>query len=319
MIQRARFGDKINSVFFDDYIDKVMADREASGLTTLIDRVIGLLVAVEPGHGSLYSQDICLMTSYEYVFSYQSDQFFTHVLRSSEKQPDLFVREPRIPDYCDIFKNINASFPQGAQKPHSRYLGEIMEVSDLQRVVALQKERGIRFFDAQQLLEMDLFNDICFTKPSPYTHNILGYKNPESNYFSQSGIPFINNEIDVLCKQKKVLQKTLGIHSLMGYIDHLATRVYSQNREAAILEWLALTSYYYCGSYEIKSQNSTTNVTKSIHYDSEIFCPAKVFTAARTPYFLNHFHGTPSPTEKFVRDFGPRLHHMAINVVELPP
>ncbi len=41
-------------------------------------------------------------------------------------------------------------------------------------------------------------------------------------------------------------------------IDHLATRVYSQNREVALLEWLSLSSYYYWGSFDIRDQNSST-------------------------------------------------------------
>ena len=82
----------------------------------------------------------------------------------------------------------------------------------------------------------------------------------------------------------------------------------------AILEWLSLSSYYYWGSYDIKDQNSSTNVTKSVHHASEIRSPAKVFTANNTPYFVNHLEKLPSPTETFVRNYGPRLHHIALAV-----
>ena len=97
-------------------------------------------------------------------------------------------------------------------------------------------------------------------------------------------------------------------------IDHLATRIYSQNREVSILEYLGLSSYYYWGSYDIPDQNSSTNVTKSLHYDDVLHTPAKVFTAANHPYFCNHLLQIPSPTESFVRNFGPRLHHIAVAV-----
>ena len=115
-------------------------------------------------------------------------------------------------------------------------------------------------------------------------------------------------------EQAKHKQKELGIADMILPIDHLATRVYSQNREVAILEWLSLSSYYYWGSYDIKDQNSSTNVTKSVHYAAEIRSPAKVFTANNTPYFVNHLEKLPSPTETFVRNYGPRLHHIAIGV-----
>lgn len=42
--------------------------------------------------------------------------------------------------------------------------------------------------------------------------------------------------------------------------------------------------------------------------------PAKVFTANNTPYFVNHLEQLPSPTETFVRNYRPRLHHIALAV-----
>jgi hypothetical protein len=128
------------------------------------------------------------------------------------------------------------------------------------------------------------------------------------------GISEIRPEIQAVYLAAKDLQKSLAIDDLILPIDHLATRVYCQNREVAILEWLSLSSYYYWGSYDIKDQNSSTNVTKSVHHSSEIRSPAKVFTASNTPYFVNHLEKLPSPTETFVRNYGPRLHHIALAV-----
>jgi len=112
----------------------------------------------------------------------------------------------------------------------------------------------------------------------------------------------------------KEAQSKLGIDGLLLPVDHLATRVYSQNREVAILEYLSLSSYYFWGAYNIWDQNSSTNVTKSVHPIPESKSPAKVFTANNTPYFVNHLEHLPSPTETFVRNYGPRLHHIAIAV-----
>jgi hypothetical protein len=128
------------------------------------------------------------------------------------------------------------------------------------------------------------------------------------------GLSQIHPEIQDVYLAAKELQKKLAIDGLILPIDHLATRVYCQNREAAILEWLSLSSYYYWGSYDIKDQNSSTNVTKSVHHSSERFSPAKVFTANNTPYFVNHLEQLPSPTETFVRNYGPRLHQIALGV-----
>ena len=57
----------------------------------------------------------------------------------------------------------------------------------------------------------------------------------------------INPEVQDVYLAAKELQKKLRINDLILPIDHLATRIYSQNREVAILEWLSLSSYYYLG------------------------------------------------------------------------
>ena len=51
-----------------------------------------------------------------------------------------------------------------------------------------------------------------------------------------------------------------------------------------------------------------------MHFEEEVRSPAKVFTANNTPYFVNHLERLPSPTETFVRNYGPRLHHVALAV-----
>jgi 4-hydroxyphenylpyruvate dioxygenase-like putative hemolysin len=122
------------------------------------------------------------------------------------------------------------------------------------------------------------------------------------------------NTVNAAYERGKEMQERIGIKDMILPIDHLATRVYSQNREAALLEYLALSSYYYWGSYDIPDQNSSTNVTKNVRGLTESRSPAKVFTANNHPYCVNHLDQLPSPTETFVRNYGPRLHHMALAV-----
>ena len=157
---------------------------------------------------------------------------------------------------------------------------------------------------------------IAISKPSPYTHNIVGYLEREVDELRvyALGTSSIHADINEVYQAAKQLQEALRFDDLLMPIDHLATRVYAQNREVAILEYLSWSSYYYWGSYDIKDQNSSTNVTKSVHFARESHSPAKVFTANNTPYFVNHLEKLPSPTETFVRNYGPRLHHIAVAV-----
>jgi hypothetical protein len=183
-------------------------------------------------------------------------------------------------------------------------------------VVECQQEREFRFFSQDQIRKLELPGNLAVSKPSPYTHNIVAYmERPlEQIRVYALGVSEIRPDAQEVYLAAKQLQKQLAIDDLILPIDHLATRVYSQNREVAILEWLSLSSYYYWGSYDIRDQNSSTNVTKNVHHAREVRSPAKVFTANNTPYFVNHLERLPSPTETFVRNYGPRLHHIALAV-----
>ncbi len=311
-----RFGDKQNSAFFEEYLERLLAERDHSGLTSMIGGIEALMISVEPGNSVEYITELALMTPYQYLVTLDSDQHWTHVLRIDMNSPDILLREVKHPEHNDIFRSLNDLYPAGARRPHSRYLGEILLAADRHQVVALQQEREFRFFPIGQLAELDLPLNVSISKPSPYTQNVVGYMERPMDGIRvyQHGHCVILSAAQAANYRGKEMQERLGIKDLILPIDHLATRVYSQNREAAILEYLALSSYFYWGSYDIKDQNSSTNVTKNIRLAPESNSPAKVFTANNHPYCVNHLDRLPSPTETFVRNFGPRLHHMAVEV-----
>lgn len=311
-----RHGDKQNSAFFEEYLARLLQERDSVGLTHMIHEIEAIMITVDPGHSVRYIAELALMSPYHYLVTLESENHWTHILRIDMSSPDLLVREVKDPNIRGIFRSLNEIYPIGSHKPNSRYMGEILRVTDLHGVVKLQQERDFRFFSQDQVRKLELPGNLAITKPSPYTHNIIGYmERPENQLRVYSlGVSNIISEVQNAYCAAKELQKKLQIDNLILPIDHLATRIYSQNREVAILEWLTLSSYYYWGSYDIKDQNSSTNVTKNVHYSSELKSPAKVFTANNTPYFVNHLVKLPSPTENFVRNYGPRLHHIAMAV-----
>lgn len=309
-------GDKQNSPFFNEYLQKLLEERDELGLSGMIHEIDAMMLTVEPGNSIEYIGELCLMSPYHYLHTQESPSHWTHILRIDDKTPDLIVREVKHDGIRGIFRSLNEVYPIGSDKPHSRYIGEILRVTGLKSVVKLQQGRGFAFFSEAEIAKLELPANLAISKPSPYTHNIVAYKErePEEPRIYQLGDTLINPEAQAACENAKLRQQALGIAELILPVDHLATRIYSQNREVAILEWLSLSSYYYWGSFDIIDQNSSTNVTKSIHYLDELRSPAKVFTANNTPYFVNHFKIFPSPTENFVRNYGPRLHHLALAV-----
>ena len=311
-------GDKTQSPWFDDFVVKLLQDRDRIGLSGMIRQIDALMITVEPGCSVAYVSELALMTSYHYLVTLASESHWTHILRIDMNSPDILVREVRDPNLHGIFRSLNEVYPIGAHKPNSRYMGEIFRVTNVHDVVEIQKSREVRFFNQDQIRKLELPGNMAIVKPSPYTHNIVGYwERPQQDIRVYAlGNSMIRDEVNRGYLQAKKIQKSLGLDKLILPIDHLATRVYSQNREVAILEYLTLSSYYYWGAYNIEDQNSSTNVTKSIHHGDESFSPAKVFTAANHPYFVNHLVGTASPTENFVRNYGPRLHHVALSVAD---
>lgn len=311
-----RHGDKENSLFFEDFLVRLLEERDRTGLTSMIHEIDALMITVDPGHSVQYIAELALMTPYHYLVTLESEKHWTHVLRIDLDSPDILLREVKDPNLRGIFRSLNEVYPVGAKKPNSRYMGEILRVDNLHDVVRLQNEREFRFFSQDELRKLEFPGNLAVSKPSPYTHNIIGYleRKPDELRVYSLGVSGINPDVQAAYQAAKELQTRLRVDDLLMPIDHLATRVYSQNREVAILEYLSWSSYYFWGAYNIKDQNSSTNVTKSVHEVAESRSPAKVFTANNTPYFVNHLEKLPSPTETFVRNYGPRLHHMAIAV-----
>lgn len=311
-----RHGDKQNSDFFETYLQRILEDRDRLGLTEMIREIDALMITVDPDHSIEYIAELTLMTPYHYLVTLESESHWTHILRIDLNSPDLIIREVKNPEFRGIFRSLNEIYPVGKQKPNSRYMGEVIRVNNLHEVQKIQESRGFRFFSADDVRKLELPGNMAITKPSPYTHNIIAYleRQPEDNRVYALGVSSIRPDVQVAYEKAKSLQEKLHIHDLILPVDHLATRIYSQNREVAILEYLSLSSYYFWGAYNIWDQNSSTNVTKSVHQVPESRSPAKVFTANNTPYFVNHLEQLPSPTETFVRNYGPRLHHIALAV-----
>jgi hypothetical protein len=315
-LQFDRHGDKENSPFFEEYLQRLLNERDSSGLTEMIHEIDALMITVDPEHSIDYIAELTLMTPYHYLVTLESESHWTHILRIDLNSPDLLLREVKDPNFRGIFRSLNEIYPVGSQKPNSRYMGEIIRVSNMHEVQKIQESREFRFFSPNETRKLELPGNIALSKPSPYTHNIVGYleRHADNLRVYALGISTIRADVQEAYEKAKELQEKLRIDDLILPVDHLATRIYSQNREVAILEYLSLSSYYFWGAYNIWDQNSSTNVTKSVHQLPESKSPAKVFTANNTPYFVNHLEQLPSPTETFVRNYGPRLHHMALAV-----
>lgn len=313
-----RVGDKENSSYFEEHLEKIYTRREEAGLDQLLDRIRAVVIQVNPGDAIHYLAELYLMTPYRFHKGYISDSHKIHVLTIKPEYPAYIVLEPLDPNYSDVFTALNSLYPRGPEKINGRYLGEIFRTKNLKETVEILESHQIRFADPKRTKNSLHKNPhFAFTQPSYYTCNTLGYTESDLLDFDelQLGEPFqlSKEEIEQLEKSDK-LQRHFGLLELIHGLDHMATRVLCHEREDAILELLTLTHYYFWGAYKIDDMNSSTNITRHPDIKTELFSPAKVFTANNTPYYVGSINKLPQPTEDFVRNFGKRMHHLAYEV-----
>ena len=112
-MQFERHGDKQNSPFFEEYLQRLLEERDRVGLTDMIFEIDAIMLTVDPGSSIAYVGELCLMTPYHYLVSLESESHWTHVLRIDLAYPDLIVREVKDPNIRGIFRSLNEVYPIG--------------------------------------------------------------------------------------------------------------------------------------------------------------------------------------------------------------
>lgn len=308
-------GDKKNSDYFDEYRIKIYERRKASGLSELIGNIKALVVQVQTGDAFNYLKELYLMMPYRYHKSFISDTHRIYILKNTKKSPLFIVLEPLDPNFEDDLTRVNRMYPNAREKYNARYVGEILQCQNLAET---QKILSSHDFQFQENTRNPFYTNpnLLFTRLSDHTFNSIGYTEHDllDIDFFELGQPFelTKTQKAELLEVDKFTKKT-GIKKLMKGVDHMATRILAGEREDAILEFLCLSNYYFWGAYNIGDMNSSTNVNRAPH-GQDIDSPAKVFTANNTPFMINSFENLPMPTENFVRNYGRRMHHIAIEV-----
>jgi len=307
-------GDKKNSEKFSNYLEQIYAERTKSKQNQNIINIHHFVIQTNSKFVVPLICEWLMQSPYEYKYSFTHESFRFHVLRHSDEVPDILIRES-LSEKFTVVEHLNSIFPKSKSNPHVRYIGEVFEVKSLKEINEYVLSRKITDFEYE--LPDSYFKDyIHWTTPSIYTNNQIGYKersSQERTYLQDKEWNF-DDESKALFKLSKDMFNNLSLNKYVLPIDHFATRVFSHDRENAILEYLSLTNYWFWGAYNIGDQNSSTNVCRNLQGDDELISPAKVFTANNTPAFLSYIDKLPCPTENFVKQYGRRLHHIALAV-----
>jgi hypothetical protein len=281
----------------DEYLKKkvplVLKERKKAGLEGLVGGLKCVIINTEPDRQKSAVEELLLYTGLEFAKAFQDSLYRTCILKT-HGSADFLVRSRRDADN-NPFATFNR-FPKSKHLPNTRLETFVFETKELEKYVSIQKKRGVRFL-TDNIIHADNFSFIQ-AEPSNYTGNSLGFiqwMGERGNYGTAE-----SEALDWLIKKPK-----RDYLNNIKELDHTATRVRAEDRDAAIIEFMQFTNYNFDFAFYIKPFNSITNVARLSDKDF-----AMVFTSGISPYVSDEMSG---PTEKFIHHYGRRVHHLAFH------
>jgi len=274
----------------------VMESRRDAGLEGLVEGLEAVIINTEPGRLEPAVEELLKFTGLEITEQFADPKATTFVLGTRDS-PSLLVRSR------GKGRNPFSTFNQAEKAralPNTRLETFVFRARDLDTYVDIQRGRGVRFL-TDSIIDAPDFRFIQ-TAPSRLTGNSLGFIE-----WMGSGRSFAGAGAKRLPITLK--KPDLSWLSLIHGHEHTATRVRAIERNSAIIEFISLTGYHFDFAVFVKSLNSITSVARLSRDDF-----AMVFTSGIAPYTDDDASG---PTEKFIRFYGTRVHHMAFCTEEI--
>lgn len=265
-------------------------ERSEAGLDGLVGGLESVIINVETDHLKPAVEELLRYTGLDFAEAFDTPERTTCVL-GLEGGADFLLTCRNAGE--NPFLPINDR-PKTHAMPNARLETFVYKCRDLNKYVDIQKKRGVRFMTEEPVRTSEYL--FIQTPPSPYTGNSLGFVewvHEEGAYCVEQARPL------EWFFQKPDLPHLKNIYEL----DHTATRVKAEERDDAILEFMDLTSFDFDFAVYVKSLNSITNVARMTKDDY-----AQVFTSGIEPFVDEASSG---PTEKFIHNYGLRVHHMA--------
>lgn len=275
---------------------KLLTDRREAGLEGLVGGLEAVIINTEPHRLGPASAELLRSTGHDIVEAFQDPQSVTVVLRRGGSS-DILVRSRLGGDNPFLRLNLR---PKSSHLPNTRLETLVFRTKDLEELVSIQRSRGVSFL-TDDIIEGENCAFIQ-TAPSAYTGNSIGF-------IERGGGAPDYRTLDSETVRIDLTKQDLGHLSEINYLDHAATRVRAEDRVAAMMEFLSLTNYHFDFAIYVKELNSITSVAR---FEGSNF--AMVFTSGISPYFSEEVSG---PTEKFVHNYGARVHHLAFQTEEI--
>jgi 4-hydroxyphenylpyruvate dioxygenase-like putative hemolysin len=291
-----RIDFKNSDKYLKEKVLEVKDRRKSLGLEGLVKGLNCIIINTEPSRQQDAVKELLRYTGFKFHSAFENPQTRTCVLKR-RNSADILLTSRKGENNPFIPFNM---FPKSQQLPNTRLETFVFETDDIEKYVAIQKSAGIEFL-TNEIIKTDNFSFIQ-TKPSRYTSNSIGFiqwNGDRGNYFDETSreLPW------QFPKPEKDYLKNVG------KLDHTASRVRARDRDAAIIEFMCLTNYDFDFAIYVKLFNSITSVARLTKKDF-----AMVFTSGISPYISNEQSG---PTEKFIHNYGTRVHHMAFKTEKI--
>lgn len=287
---------KNSDKYLKEKVPQVADKRKSLGLDGLVKGLNCIIINTEPDRLQDAVKELLRYTGFTFKCAFENPRVRTCVLKRQDSA-DCLVTSRMREDNPFVPFNL---FSKSQHLPNTRLETFIFETTDIEKYVLIQKSAGIEFL-TDEIIKTDNFSFIQ-TKPSQYTSNSVGFiqwNGERDNYFTEDSreLPWEFHK-----PERNYLKN-------VGKLDHTATRVRARDRDAAIIEFMCLTNYNFDFAIYVKLFNSITSVARLTKEDF-----ALVFTSGISPYVSNQQSG---PTEKFVHNYGTRVHHMAFKTEKI--
>jgi len=284
------FSHKNSDAFLNREVPRIIEERKQIGLDGLVCGLAFVIINTEPDRLKPASEELMATTGLRLDMAFDNNVYQTCVLKV-EDSADFLIRSRMSAE--NPFRQGN-HHPKSEHLPNTRLETFVFEAPDLEKYVAIQQSRGVRF-TSDTIVEKDHFAYIE-TVPSTMTNTSLGFiqwTGEKGQYATRK-----DHRIDWHPDRSD----RISLRNI-GRLDHTALRVHAENRDAAIIEFMELTNYHFDFAIYVRLFNSITNVARLSDNDF-----AMVFTSGISPYVNEE---TSGPTEKFIHNYGTRVHHMA--------
>ena len=169
-------GDKENSDFFWEYLDKIYDRREASGINDLVGDMKAVAIQVEHGDAINYMAELHAMGPYRMTDARLTETHKVFLLQSRPEFPRMLVLEPLNPAFEDWVTRWNLLYPLAKRKPNARYIGEIYATPSVEDIRVTLEPQNIRFvYEGDTVSDFYVGEHLTFTFLSDYTYNRVGY------------------------------------------------------------------------------------------------------------------------------------------------